>query len=85
MLTLRQWPETCKFLSESEKELLIARLATDVADAKMNRLDRAAYKRVFKDWKMYLGVLMYFGIVNNGYSVSVSGIRLIRTHSRKRF
>lgn len=55
------WPETCKFLNTSEKELLIARLAADVADAKMNRLDNAAYKRVFGDWKVYLGVLMYFG------------------------
>lgn len=65
------WPETCKFLSTSEKELLIARLAADVADAKMNRLDEAAYKRAFGDWKVYVGILMYFGIVNNGYSVSV--------------
>ena len=65
-------PETCKFLNTDEKELLIARLAADVADAKMNRLDKAAYKRIFSDWKMYLGVLMYFGIVNNGYAVSVS-------------
>ena len=66
------WPETAKFLTEDEKKLLIARLSADVADAKMNRLDKPAYKRIFTDWKMYLGVLMYFGIVNNGYSVSVS-------------
>lgn len=52
------WPETCKFLNVNEKELLIARLAADVADAKMNRLDKAAYKRVFGDWKIYLGILM---------------------------
>ena len=66
--------ETCKFLNPSEQELLIARLAADVADAKMNRLDGAAYKRVFSDWKVYLGVLMYFGVVNNGYAVSVSSL-----------
>ena len=65
------WPETAKFLNEEEKKLLIARLSADVADAKMNRLDKGAYKRIFTDWKMYCGVFMYFGIVNNGYAVSV--------------
>ena len=65
------WPETATFLTEDEKKLLIARLATDVADAKMNRFDKPAVKRIFTDWKMYCGILMYFGIVNNGYAVSV--------------
>ncbi|KAF7193225.1 putative transporter [Pseudocercospora fuligena] len=37
------WPETAKFLTHEEKELLVARLATDVADAKMNRLDKKAF------------------------------------------
>lgn len=66
------WPESAKFLREEEKQLLIARLTADVADAKMNRLDKRAYKRIFSDWKIYCGVLMYFGIVNTGYATSVS-------------
>ena len=66
------WPETAKFLTDEEKRLLVARLTADVADAKMNRLDRPAYKRIFSDWKIYCGVIMYFGIVNNGYATSVS-------------
>lgn len=65
------WPETAKFLSEEERELLVARLAADVADARMNRLDKRAYKRILSDWKIYCGILMYFSIVNNGYAVSV--------------
>ena len=65
------WPETAKFLTEEERELLVARLAADVADAKMNRLDKRAYKRILTDWKIYAGILMYFSIVNNGYAVSV--------------
>lgn len=66
------WPETAKFLTEEEKRLLIARLAVDVADSKMYTLDSRARKRIFGDWKMYLGVVMYFGIVNTGYATSVS-------------
>ena len=71
------WPETAKFLNDDEKRLLIARLAADVADAKMNRLDKPAYKRIFTDWKIYLGVLMYVGIVNNGYATSVSVFKAV--------
>lgn len=36
----------------------------------MDRLDRNAVKRSFGDWKMYCAVVMYFGIVNNGYATS---------------
>ncbi|KAK3621191.1 hypothetical protein LTR56_017153 [Elasticomyces elasticus] len=64
------WPEKATFLKEDEKRLLIARLSADVADAKMNRLDKAAAWRVFTDWKMYVGTLMYLGIVNTGYATS---------------
>lgn len=66
------WPETAKFLNAEEKELLIARLTADVADAKMNRLDRRAVGRILGDWKIYVGTAMYFGIVNTGYATSVS-------------
>ena len=65
------WPENANFLTEDERKLLVARLAADVADARMNRLDKPAYKRIFSDWKIYCGILMYFGIINTGYAVSV--------------
>lgn len=70
------WPEQSTFLNNEEKQLLIARLTVDVADAKMNRLDIPAYKRIFSDWKVYCGVLMYFGIVNTGYATSVRFLHL---------
>ncbi|KAI9756266.1 MAG: hypothetical protein M4579_003933 [Chaenotheca gracillima] len=64
------WPETSKFLTDADRELLLQRLATDVGVAKMNRLDKNAGKRISKDWKIYVGTLMYFGVVNTGYSTS---------------
>ena len=64
------WPETATFLTEDEKKLLVARLTADVADAKMNRLDKRAAKRIFSDWKIYCGTLMYMGVVNTGYATS---------------
>jgi cyanate permease len=72
------WPETAKFLTEDERRLLIARLSADVADAKMNRLDGPARKRVFGDWKIYCGVVMYIGIVNTGYATSFFTPTIIR-------
>jgi hypothetical protein len=36
----------------------------------MNRLDKPALKRIFTDWKIYVGTIMYLGIVNTGYATS---------------
>lgn len=65
------WPEQAKFLTEEERALLVARLAADMGDAQMNRLDKRAAKRIFSDWKIYCGIVMYFGVVNTGYATSV--------------
>ncbi|KAF2466497.1 MFS general substrate transporter [Lindgomyces ingoldianus] len=64
------WPETASFLSPDERALLIARLSADSGDAVMNRLDKRAVRRIFRDPKIYLGTLAYFGIVNTGYAGS---------------
>ncbi|KAH8785527.1 major facilitator superfamily domain-containing protein [Diaporthe sp. PMI_573] len=64
------WPEKAKFLNDDERKILIARLAQDRGEAKMDRLDKMSGKRIFSDWKIYCGILMYFGIVNTGYSGS---------------
>lgn len=49
------WPETSKFLSESERSMLIQRLAHDGPDTSMNHFDRHARYRTFTDWKIYVG------------------------------
>jgi len=36
----------------------------------MNHLDKRAARRIFRDPKIYLGTIMYFGIVNTGYAGS---------------
>ncbi|KAJ5889602.1 hypothetical protein N7504_010412 [Penicillium tannophilum] len=64
------WPETAKFLTEEERVLLNRRLTADVATAKMDRLDRAANKRIYGDWKIWCGTLMYMGALTTGYASS---------------
>ncbi|KAI1261869.1 MFS general substrate transporter [Xylariaceae sp. FL1019] len=64
------WPDQCRFLSAEEKKLLKAILAQDGADeARMDTLNRDAYRRIFKDWKIYLGSLAYLGVGITGYSL----------------
>ncbi|KAF2685922.1 MFS general substrate transporter [Lentithecium fluviatile CBS 122367] len=67
---ITDWPETASFLNEQERALLIARLSADSGDAVMNRMDKHAARRIFRDPKIYIGTLMYFGIVNTGYAGS---------------
>ncbi|KAF3398229.1 hypothetical protein F1880_005972 [Penicillium rolfsii] len=64
------WPEKSRFLNNEERALLLARLQEDRGAARMDRLDRSARGRVVRDIKIYLGPLMYFGIVNTGYATS---------------
>ncbi|KAI0515168.1 major facilitator superfamily domain-containing protein [Xylaria bambusicola] len=67
---IADWPETAKFLTDEERSLLIARLAQDTGEAKMDELTPKARKRILSDWKVYVGTLAYLGIVNTGYSGS---------------
>jgi MFS family permease len=64
------WPETARFLAPDERATLLARLAQDTAEAKMNTWDKKTSKRIFGDLKIYLGLFMYLGIVNTGYATS---------------
>lgn len=65
------WPQTSKFLTEEERGLLLARLAADTPDATMNHWNKKTAMRVFGDVKIWLGALMYLGIVTTTYSTSL--------------
>ena len=49
------WPETSSFLTTEERQLLLLRLEKDNQEARMNHLDGPARRRIFTDWKIYLG------------------------------
>ena len=57
------WPPQAKFLTEEEKQLLARRLASDTSDAKMSHLDARALRRIFKDWKIYVGFVSPVSVV----------------------
>jgi MFS family permease len=67
---LVDWPETASFLTPADRALLLHRLSMDTGEARMDVLDRRAAKRIFSDWKIYCGTLMYMGVVTTGYATS---------------
>ncbi|KAL2857209.1 major facilitator superfamily domain-containing protein [Aspergillus pseudoustus] len=64
------WPERAKFLTNDERTLQKAKMTQDDGEASMDRLTPAARKRIFLDWKIYLGCIMYIGTINTTYAVS---------------
>ncbi|KAL5346828.1 hypothetical protein ACLOAV_007971 [Pseudogymnoascus australis] len=64
------WPETAKFLSDDERAMLIRKLAVDVGDARMDRLDSKSIRRTLLDWKIWCGTVMYMGALVTGYATS---------------
>lgn len=64
------WPHSAKFLTTQEKTRIAQRLEEAQDEARMNHFNKAAGRRIFTDWKIWIGTLMYLGIVTSGYSVS---------------
>ncbi|RBQ78739.1 hypothetical protein FVER14953_21416 [Fusarium verticillioides] len=64
------WPQTARFLNGRERSQLLARVAEESPDATMNHWDKKTAQRVFGDIKIWLGALMYLGIVTTTYSTS---------------
>ncbi|BCS03062.1 uncharacterized protein AKAW2_61326A [Aspergillus luchuensis] len=75
------FPEDAKWLTEEERAFLRDKLAKDVgksaADASMTWRDIAA---VFKDYKIFIGGLMYFGQVVTAYGYAYFAPTIIQTY-----
>lgn len=61
-LFIVDWPETASFLNDDERHLLLRHLQNDVAEAKMDRLDKKATRRVLRDWKIYAGYVGHISL-----------------------
>ena len=64
------YPDKCKFLNPEEKEVHHRLMVLDNSseEARMDRLDRPAIRRIITDWKIWVGSIMYFTISIPGYS-----------------
>lgn len=52
---IADWPETSRFLTEDERQLLVKRLTQGIPEESGNHSDVKARRRTFTDWKLYLG------------------------------
>ncbi|KAK8139445.1 hypothetical protein PG984_002825 [Apiospora sp. TS-2023a] len=65
------WPEQCRFLTAAEKNLIRRRLAADGAEeAQMDTLNAQAWRLILRDWKIWLGALVYMGVGVTGYATT---------------
>ncbi|OJJ54927.1 hypothetical protein ASPSYDRAFT_158769 [Aspergillus sydowii CBS 593.65] len=64
------WPDKARFLDDAERAILHARLRNDQGGYRMDRLDKTAVRRILMDGKIYLGTIMYLGVLNTGYAAS---------------
>ncbi|KAI0202889.1 MFS general substrate transporter [Astrocystis sublimbata] len=60
---IADWPSECRFLDAQEKVLLSRIIAADsTAEARMDTLNKQAYKLIFSDWKIWVCSLANFGL-----------------------
>ncbi|KAF2100049.1 putative transmembrane transporter [Rhizodiscina lignyota] len=69
---LVDWPEKARFLTDHERTLLAQRLTGPVydEDSDVSTGLGSTFSAVLRDWKFYLGILMFFPASNAGYAVS---------------
>ena len=74
------FPEEAKWLSDEERAFVKARLAEDVGDSQHDA--QPTWRDVigvFKDFKIFLGGLMYFGLIVSGYGYALFVPTIIRS------
>ncbi|CAL8580635.1 hypothetical protein XPA_006357 [Xanthoria parietina] len=63
------WPEDCRFLTPHEKEMLLERLAVDRGHVKHDTLTSKSFVTTLTDWKIWAGMLAYFGADHSASAV----------------
>ncbi|KAK4035097.1 high-affinity nicotinic acid transporter [Parachaetomium inaequale] len=63
------WPEQTRYLNAEEKELLRRRMSADVGDVcRMDTLNKFAFRRIVRDYKIWLAAFLYMGVSVAGLS-----------------
>jgi MFS family permease len=77
---LPSFPEDAKWLSPEEREYVKARLRVDQGNsAKDRKITLRDIGRVFKDYKIFLGGLMYFGMIVPAYGYAFFAPSIVKT------
>lgn len=78
---ISDFPEDAKWLTESERNYIRARLRADVGRAALERpTNFADVLGFFKDYKVFLGWFMYFGLIVPAYGYAYFSTTIIKTY-----
>jgi MFS family permease len=67
-ILLPDFPERSRWLTEEEREFVVARLRSDQGSSAVERpITVRDVVNVFRDWKVFVGGFMYFGLVVPAY------------------
>lgn len=73
------FPETAKFISENERAFIKAKLALDQGDSRHEDNSLRKYLTPFKDPKIVLSGLVYFGLIVGAYGYAYFAPSIIKT------
>jgi hypothetical protein len=73
---IADFPEEAKFLTETEREFIIAKLQNDIGNSAYEHLSWRQVFSVFKDWKIWVGGFMYLGMIVGAYGIASLGISI---------
>ncbi|WVN88810.1 uncharacterized protein L203_104023 [Cryptococcus depauperatus CBS 7841] len=68
---IHDWPDTAKFLTPLEREMVLSRLKSEQGLGTGESYNKKAFKRALSDWKVYCLMLMYIGAAEPLYSGSL--------------
>ncbi|KAI9742268.1 MAG: hypothetical protein M1818_004168 [Claussenomyces sp. TS43310] len=75
------FPEQATWLTDEERAYVVARLQVDQGRSAVERkITLRDVGRVFKDYKIYLGGFMYFGLIVPGYGYAFFAPTIIKTY-----
>ena len=73
------FPEDCKWITEDERAFIKGRLAKDQGKSAIERqITGKDVLNCFKDYKIFLGGFMYFGLIVPAYSYAYFSPNIIR-------
>lgn len=76
---IADWPDKSKFLNPEELRLIKSLIKKDsITPAKMDVLNADAIKRCFRDWKIWINIIIYACTVSTTYSINLFGPTLIQ-------
>nr|ODO00972.1 hypothetical protein L204_01697 [Cryptococcus depauperatus CBS 7855] len=88
---IHDWPDTAKFLTPLEREMVLSRLKSEqgLVSGTGESYNKKAFKRALSDWKVYCLMLMYIGAAEPLYRrvrcLAALALRADRRHSGSLF